>query len=212
MTFRRRLLDFASFWDRPWDETDPARRDDHDTWFGFLAAIFGNQAYCDEPLADYRQHGRNVYGHKDEAPSFLRRLRSQLEDRHGVYADLANESAKRARILDEIAAWPDTTKAEARSAVTGAGSYRTLARLYGARAELYTAGAAGRARAMASLIRSHAYDGAGDWTFGAKALLKDAALGLAFAPLTARYGVKGADGDPTCRSGSHRIPAGRLAS
>ena len=211
MTFRRRLLDFAPFWDRPWDPADPAKRDDHDTWFGLLSAVLGNQAYCSEPLADYRQHGRNVYGYKDEAQTFFRRLRSQLEDRHAVYADLSDECGRRARILDAIAAWSETTPTEAASASKGARSYRTLAALYETRAKLYTAGAAARVRAMASLIGSHAYDGAGEWTFGGKALLKDAALGLAFAPLTARYGVKGADGDPTCRSGLHRVPNGRPA-
>ena len=142
----------------------------------------------------------------------LRRLRSRLEDRRGVYAQLSSLAGQRARVLDAIAAWQHATPEEKLSAGTGAVAYRTLAALYEARTRLYTSGAAGRVRAMASLIGGHAYDGAGEWSFGSKALLKDAALGLAFAPLTARYGVKGADGDPSCRSGSHRLPSLSLKS
>lgn len=55
----------------------------HDWWLALVASAFGHIGFIDEPLVEYRQHGRNAIGareyQKEERGSLLRRL---LEVRH----------------------------------------------------------------------------------------------------------------------------------
>jgi hypothetical protein len=60
-------------------------------------------------------------------------------------------------------------------------------------------------RQFTSLTRDHAYDGRGFWTFHGKGAVKDAILGLLFAPLLRYAGAPPSGADPTCSAVRSRL-------
>jgi glycosyltransferase involved in cell wall biosynthesis len=76
------LLDYQDLW---FQSIDPYKNDErlaHDSWVFLSAAALGDRVLVKEPLASYRQHGRNVYGYQratliDRAKTFVSKLASQ---------------------------------------------------------------------------------------------------------------------------------------
>ncbi len=204
MVFRRGLTAFSDLWEQSIsahssEETILAgfgERKSHDHWIFLFATECGKVAYVDEPLIFYRQHANNAEGWGGRT-SYFQRWRHRLERREKIYQRCADSASARADIL-AIAASRSAQK-QACEFTRGSSRYRLLAQLYESRARLYRSKyAPERLQIFAALLRDHAYDGHGAWTFHFKGGIKDAVLGALFGPLTARYGVPAKGSDPTC--------------
>ena len=66
----------------------------HDEWMTLVAAMFGELAFCAEPLIRYRQHGSNLLGIRRE--SFRSRVRKALR-RIGYHEDL-----RRLKVIENL--------------------------------------------------------------------------------------------------------------
>jgi hypothetical protein len=207
MAFRRELTAFSDLWERSLSAhsseerivAGSEERESHDHWFFWLATASGKVAYIDEPLIFYRQHANNAegWGGRD---SYLRRWRHRLERREKIYQLCADSASARADILSIAAS--RSGKARSCDFMQGSSRYRLLAELYESRARLYRSKSAlERLQLFAALLRAHAYDGRGAWTFHIKGGVKDAVLGALLGPLTARYGASAKGSDPTCSAG-----------
>ncbi len=198
----RRLARFSGLWSRSICRYDQRLPDSHDRWFFFLASVFGRIGFIDLPLADYRQHGQNVFGIPQRRVARLEKVRAVLENRSDIYRDLGHQSGRRAEILDRIArtdSLGETWRARARQ---GAERFEQLAELYRHRHALYASPRLPtRLRHLRDLTARRAYDRRGSWHFGARALLKDAVLGGLFGPLVLRHGAAARGGDPMCWPG-----------
>jgi glycosyltransferase involved in cell wall biosynthesis len=62
IVFRRSLLDLVPNEERFIDYIEPEHLIAHDRWVHFLAQSLGDTVEIAEPLADYRQHGNNLFG------------------------------------------------------------------------------------------------------------------------------------------------------
>ncbi len=206
----RKLVRFSNFWNRSICRYDQRLPDSHDRWFFFLASVFGRIGFIDLPLADYRQHGQNVFGIPQKRNVWFEKVRATLENRSSIYRDLGRQSGRRAEILDGIArtdTLSETWRARARH---GAERFEHLAELYRHRHALYASPRLpARFRHLRDLTAQHAYDPQGSWHFGAKALLKDAVLGGLLGPLVLRHGTVARGGDPMCWPGSAPAAPGR---
>lgn len=198
--FRATLRDFTMLWPRSIDFKDERHPEAHDLWFFFLASTLGRIAYCAEPQADYRQHDTNAFGTETHRVGLRERARAILEDRRQVHAQLARSAEARAGCLTSAAALsaPDTRLDPLRR---GAMAWHELANLYVLRTRLYDRGLTARPGLMLRLLLRHAYGRAGFWSFGRKAMVKDAILGMVLAPAVRRWGRKARGGDPNCWRG-----------
>lgn len=64
MTFRSSLLGLLPVRERSLDPIRPPAQLAHDRWVYFLGSVAGKTAMLAQPLAQYRQHGANLYGAK----------------------------------------------------------------------------------------------------------------------------------------------------
>jgi glycosyltransferase involved in cell wall biosynthesis len=212
LTFRKALAQFSPLWERSVSAHSTEDRivrfgpepESHDHWFFFLASEMGRVVYLPEPLVRYRQHDGNAEGWGGPM-SYRRRWRHRLERRDLVYDLCAKSAAARSAILSEASRLaPKEDYATIMS--EGSQRYERLAWLYERRAELYRSSHFGsRLRHFASLTRGHAYDGRGFWTFHAKGGIKDAILGLMFAPVLRYAGTPPSGADPTCSAVRSRL-------
>ena len=201
----RRLVRFSPLWRRSICRYDQSLPDSHDRWFFFLASVLGRIGFIDLPLADYRQHGQNVFGIPQRRAGRLERIRSVLENRSEVFDDLRRQAARRAEILAAIAQMDTLERTWRVRAGYGADRFESLAELYRHRQALYVSPRlTTRLRHLGSLATRRAYDSRGSWHFGRKALLKDAVLGGVLGPLPLRHGPPARGGDPMCWPGSSR--------
>lgn len=90
-----RLVDPAT---RPRDLIEYDKPMSHDRWFYFVAATFGSVTYIDEPLALYRQHDRNVFGHTRKN-GIIDRLRKTAEKYPAYIAQRAVIASDVVRLL-----------------------------------------------------------------------------------------------------------------
>jgi hypothetical protein len=88
MVFNRRLLDIVSPDVRGIDYITGNRKLAHDRWILFIANLTGCTIEIAEPLADYRQHGSNLFG---SAASGLRKARIRVATESGLYLQSAQE-------------------------------------------------------------------------------------------------------------------------
>jgi hypothetical protein len=175
----------------------------HDLLLFILAATLGRVAYVEKPLVWYRQHEAQTVGMGGMArESWASRWRARLEDRREVYTHFA-------RVAHSIATWLNTPPAQGQfpRASEGARSWSALAALYADRAAAYSAPSlGGRLAAYRRLRDEGAYGKTGSWTFGSRAAIKDAVLGVMFAALVERYGRPGG-ADINCRRGQPPLSA-----
>jgi glycosyltransferase involved in cell wall biosynthesis len=205
-TFRAELLPAASLSGMMMDPLHPSELIGHDVFFFILAAGLGCIAYLDEPLVEYRQHGKNVFGSgKRTKPGFVDRWRYRLEDRSATYAYLARVAAVNAQMFNRLSGLKDLAPVLRARAPAAAAAWAALPAFYEDRAALCAAGPAARVAAFARLLRRGAYGEAGFWTFGAKAMVKDLVLGMALAPLVQKYGRASSKSDRALRRGRNRL-------
>jgi glycosyltransferase involved in cell wall biosynthesis len=88
MVFNRRLLDIVSPDLRGIDYITGNRKLAHDRWILFLANLTGCTTEIAEPLADYRQHGSNLFG---SAEGGLRKARVRVTAESDIYLQSARE-------------------------------------------------------------------------------------------------------------------------
>lgn len=199
--FRASLRKFDALWSSSRDFKEPHQRDSHDEWYYFLASILGTTVYIAEPLADYRQHSNNFYGITVRPKHLIDRLGHLLENRSSVYARLAKAARDRSTLLVLGSTMADLADADRQNLIIGADAWQHLAKLYEYRTGLYLRSLGGRVKALTSLVAARAYGKRGFWTFGGRALAKDALFGVVLAKAVRRYGRPGIGSDWTCRAG-----------
>jgi len=201
-TFRATLLPAAGYWPMLKDHLHPEQAMGHDIFFFLIAASLGSVCYIDEELADYRQHGGNLFGSgKRGTPGLLARWRYRLEDRAGMYRDLAAAAPLDAALFRRLAALPALNPELRARAGEAAIAWDALGPLYRDRASACSGSFGRRIAAFTRLSRRGAYGETGFWTFGRKAMLKDLVLGVLFAPLVKKFGFESAKTDRACRRG-----------
>lgn len=148
MIFRREILSLADHDGRP------LRLCNHDLWVWFLAAIAGRIVTCEDVLALYRQHDRNLYGAPEPRvnPRGFRR-----------FADFANyeELSERELLCSRLLAGaidraPDRWKATLKVSV---GRFERRSRFLKLRGRIYSAstGLSRRAFAFCKILISGGY-------------------------------------------------------
>jgi glycosyltransferase involved in cell wall biosynthesis len=205
LTFRKELAQFSALWRDSVSAHSSEEKiavyateqESHDHWFFFLASELGKVCYQETPLVNYRQHGSNAEGWGGKM-SYIRKWRHRLERRDIVYDLCAKSATARAKILENMSRLIED---ERKSVMLQDGSmrYEKLAWLYDNRAQLYRSNQFfPRLILFFRLVKAHAYDKRGFWTFHSKGAAKDVVLGL-FASRLLRYvGVPAAGNDPTC--------------
>lgn len=99
MLFERSLLEKIPYSERGMDPHTQEAILSHDRWVWFLASTFGVMVELDERLADYRQHGGQLYG--GLKPRTVReRLATQLIDGEDRSRRLASVAHHRALLLE----------------------------------------------------------------------------------------------------------------
>ncbi|ATU74220.1 glycosyl transferase [Komagataeibacter rhaeticus] len=202
-TFRSVLKPAAALWPRMRDHYNPGKEMGHDLYFFLVASGLGSIAYLDEELAEYRIHGGNTVGSgKRTSPTFIDRWRYRLEDRADTYRYLARMTVQDSNLFADLAqdaALPEELRTRARAA---AAAWRSLEPLYSARAEVCSASLPRRIAAFARLVRAGGYSERSFWTFGPRAMKKDAVLGVLLAPVVRRFGRESSRTDRACHRGS----------
>jgi hypothetical protein len=141
------LLSFDDLWERAVNENDAGKEVAHDRWYPFLASVFGTTVYVPALLADYRQHGANVYG----VSWFRVRAPALTELWHSTRA--ANQRSQAARSRAEILRCAsERLDGEWRCrALAGVEYFNAVARQFTTRADLYEGPSIGkRLKAFAS--------------------------------------------------------------
>ena len=127
--FRRSILDLSNLWELSSDYADLTAPMGHDHWVFFIASVFGNIAYIDEPLVSYRQHGTNFVGWAGGPTRYnISYLLAGLAGPARELPALRQVAESCAEMLD--LAQETLTGAWHHQAAIGAAQYRRLARLY----------------------------------------------------------------------------------
>jgi glycosyltransferase involved in cell wall biosynthesis len=200
LTFRRALLKAAPFWPALADPYHDGQPMGHDAFFFMLAASLGSVAYVPAQLVQYRQHAAQTIGTAGrDAPGWRERWQYRLEDRRATYQHLCDVAGRNADLFHRLLACDALPELHDRI-VEAARAWALLATLYNLRSLAVAGGVSARVAAWARLVHLGAYSN-GYWNFGAKAGIKDAVLGVALAPVVARYGRAASQGDGGCKRG-----------
>ena len=183
-TISATLLPFLRFWP---DSVDPNADADgaplaHDQFFIIAAASLGRIAYDDEPLADYRQHGRSVTLQWSR-PSRLADLKLRLLDNSLGYERRMRSATHLAAMFTAAARDREVT-----AGLTGdqqdrldqaARHWSRTATLYERRWKIYAErNPVEKILSISRLVRDGFYWPGSAWTLGPKALAKDVFQGL----------------------------------
>lgn len=178
MLFDRSLLDKIPYSDRGMDPHSQSAMLSHDRWLWFLASTFGVMVQLDERLADYRQHGGQLYG--GLKPRTLgERLATKLRDGEEHSRRLASVAHHRALLLET------SDGSDPEPWLVGARRWRRLEGNLLKSAELY--GRSTRRERLSRLARNlvtRVYRS--DGGLGHRRLLQDAAVVLAHVVLPGR--------------------------
>jgi glycosyltransferase involved in cell wall biosynthesis len=171
MVFDKELLEVA-----PWENRPPSRdldghQMDFDEWIFLLGWTMGDVGLLDACLAQYRQHGSNLFGAPGRrVPATLRRF---------FVGDFATQvgrttfASATAHYLDESAAKVPPGEARTRLAAA-AGYWRDYEQLSRRRDSLYDGGGfLRRLQGLLTLVLSRAYRGGEDGGLGRVALARD---------------------------------------
>jgi hypothetical protein len=201
LMFRRELLDAAARAQYVPDAYHRGETMGHDLLLFVMAGTLGRVVYVDKPLVWYRQHETQTVGMRGLArETWLSRWRARLEDRREVYLHFAQVAQGIAVSLERLGAGGHFERA-----TEGARSWSALASLYTDRAAACSAPSFGaRLAAYRRLCQQGAYGKTGFWTFGSRAAVKDAVLGVMFAALVQRYGRPGG-ADISCHRGEATV-------
>lgn len=177
MVIHRSLLQFSDLWDRSVDSYEPQNRMGHDHWLFFLGSVFGEIAYSNQKLVEYRQHGGNTFGANDNLHARMRRRLRWLTNNGSKYARLAHVARIRAEILAE--AQPRLTGVSLDRAILGEQACSRLADRLALRARLYgDATLRERVGIVRKLHRLGAYEADNGFGLGREVRVKDITLGI----------------------------------
>jgi hypothetical protein len=132
---RRSLTSWDDLWPMCVNENDAGKVVAHDRWYPFLASVLGKTVYLPSMLADYRQHGSNVYG----VSRFRVHAPKLTELWHATRAARQRAAAadSRSQILEQVATRVSGVWSE--RALTGARYNRSVKEQFVRRAEIYEA-------------------------------------------------------------------------
>lgn len=187
MVFRRELLLLSPLQALSADYTCAGEILAHDQWIYLLATIFGRVADVADLLADYRQHGANLYGivHK---PKTRRDRWNEKFEKFSDFRRYAHACDRIVLILTEAAALPLPGDLPARRTAAAA-RFTELAEFYRRRGIAYAAPSpALRLGGWLALARAGGYGKQRRWSFGDKEAIRDLVLGVALGKLRRRTG------------------------
>ncbi|TAM31943.1 MAG: glycosyltransferase [Paraburkholderia sp.] len=177
LVFDRQFVQFSTLWDRSVDLNDFRCQEGHDQWYFFLGSVFGPVVYIESPLAHYRRHAATATSTRWAGASQVSQAVHFLFECLPRWEMHALAFERRAAILEDIASRPACSHAAA--ARSGAEKYRSLARLYRERVELYNSNTlVHRMRLFARIIASGGYRSANVWAKGPKSAAKDLLAGV----------------------------------
>lgn len=177
LVFDRQLVQFSPLWEQSVDFNDCHSQEGHDQWFFFLANVFGPLVYIESALANYRRHAATATLTRWVGASQISQAVDFLFECLPRWESHALAFERRAAILEEIAAGPLISYAAAAHA--GANKYRSIARLYRKRIELYNCtNLFLRLRLFMRIFASGGYQGANVWAKGPKSAVKDLLAGV----------------------------------
>ena len=132
-TFDRHLLEMIPASQRPIDLIFPDRKSAHDRWVYFLASSFGHVVYIGEPLALYRQHGRNTYGYRTHMlTEKLRKVRQKYREYLEIRLAISSQNAALLRDFHGSARTERPLNAERRRWSALEAEYRNRSEIFGA--------------------------------------------------------------------------------
>lgn len=183
-TISASLLPFVRYWP---ESVDPNADADgaplaHDQFFIIAATSLGRIAYEDEPLADYRQHGKSVTLQWSR-PSWQADLKLRLLDNSHGY-ERRMRSATHLAAMFTAAAHDREVTAGLTGAQQGrldeaARQWSRIATLYDRRWKIYAErNPLMKLLSISRLVRDGFYWPGSAWTLGPKALVKDVVQGL----------------------------------
>ena len=161
---------------RPWGAQDWVAPMIHDQWIIFLAQVFGQIAYIQEPLALYRRHDDTATN--PSRPSLTRSVHGSMSAAAADYASLAQLNGHWADYLEK--ALPSLSDEQRLMAKKGADYYRGIEQMLLSRSNIYQSGKKVPMRIL-SLLRLLAQGGYGQQQrggLGLRALVKDASVGV----------------------------------
>ena len=185
LVFSRYLMSFDALWPGSSDFLPVHQREAHDQWYFFLASSLGTIVYIDQPLALYRQHGKNSYGWKKNPlwkkiwTEFSSTSIAEIKS-HEVCAGY------RAYMFEQIQnEMSDVRKSRAAAAAAG---YRKLESRYRKRRQIYAAtNVFSRFGKMITLLQSGGYGPKNQWCPSWKNMAKDLVRGV-LVPLHVPFG------------------------
>lgn len=170
LTFPRALLDLAPLEARPEDHHIADAVVAHDQWVYFLAASLGVVVQLAEPLADYRQHGANVFG--VDGKTDARTVADRFRARRDTLVRYARSCSQRAAIMAEVSARREGDLAA--KAVRARDYWSDLHSAYAQSTEIYLEPRfARRVELLWRLIRRGAYSAQSDEGLGRNGLASD---------------------------------------
>ena len=182
IAFRRELAVFGEYRFKSVDHLSPSHPMAHDQWLFFLASVLGDIKYLDEPLVDYRQHGRNTYGHKPL--TIIDKVKYRLENHGTLYRDFALGAASRAAVLEDMKASGRLTDHQLALTDRAIPYYKELAQRFELRYGIYDGKTLyARTKAFLKLKAAGGYSSDPIWGINQKSAVKDIVLGLLLRPL-----------------------------
>jgi glycosyltransferase involved in cell wall biosynthesis len=198
--FRRSLLAPSDLRESTLDFWSPGEAAAHDQWIFLLASSLGKVSYVAEALADYRQHGGNLFGASAGSQTPYRRILDRLTT-YRDYAHLEIAFSSVATALAGAALFPGLGAA-ARHAVAAARWYGELSEAYGERRRAYAEPSLrARGAAWARLRRAGRYAPGGSFYFADHGVIRDFVQGVCLARLRRRAN------DLSANDESLRLPA-----
>ncbi len=174
MTFRRSLLDKIPAGLRGLDPHTRGAPLSHDRWVYFLATTFGRTVILGEHLAQYRQHGDQLYG-GERARSLGERITTKIAAGEAQSVYLAEFAAHLSRLLSTPPAGEDITAWR-----TGESRWRRLEKTYLRRAHFYgRRSTMKRASSLIGNVQEGIYAPQASGGLGGRGLLEDVTVVLA---------------------------------
>ena len=172
--FRGSLLPLSDLWPNSLCQIFSGQPLGHDQWFFFLASVFGNIAYLDEPLTAYVQHGSNAFGW--QKAGFRELVNKHFRNHSDSYFRHAKSADSRAVILEIAKGNLEGVWAE--RAATAMERYRRVSLHYYGQSKLYTSAHLGdRYKEFMAIFRMGGYAG-GAWTIGRRSFVTDMCIGV----------------------------------
>ena len=171
IVFSRSLMQHSKLRYLTIDPFSPKEHLAHDQWIPLLGNALGKTIYTPQALAQYRQHGKNLFGRNYTSTSRMRSWQKAAEKvlRYSDYTFLSDVSKSLVDVFRVIAGDTDSAALE---------RYSAVARAYAARAECYSGHSVfQRLGAWKALRADGFYGGSGQVHFTNRAQERDLVLG-----------------------------------